>query len=277
MDNISKEVLNYSKKIINGSATHTFSKTFEKNKSSRCIEIPWAASKIFEYGSTNILDIGFSLASLDYLGLLLELKKNFNKRIDAVDIIDPKRLEKRYPHHWLKDIYSIPIYIGDVRKTKLPENSYDMVTCISVIEHVGYDMPSENSKDSVFIRAKKIKELNKHRDSDTNKRVLNKIFNCLKDNGILLLTVPMGKGGPVVLQDSLGYYCIQWEYENDSWQEITKHPGFDLIEQYFFKLTPVFEWVQVENVKDLNGQNACFKSHSNGCALAVLQKKSNII
>jgi len=275
MDKITKDVLEYSKNILYGLEKHSFHKSFEKNNSARCIEIPWTASKIIENKCTNILDIGFSLASLDYLGLILELNKNFNKRIEVVDIIDPKRLKKRYPEKWLKDIYSIPIYIGDVRNTTLPTNHYDMVTCISVIEHIGYDKSSKKNEGSVFLRSNSLKALdNIVRDSDTNKKVLDKIYNCLKNNGILLLTVPMGKGGPVVLQDSLGFFCLQWEYEKDSWKEITGHPGFSVIEHHYFKLSSDLAWVKVKEVNDLRDQVACFKSHSNGCALAVLQKNS---
>jgi len=274
MDNLSKQILEFSKNIMNCSIKHSFKKPFENTTSARCIEVPWVASQIRKLKCNSILDIGFSLSSLDYLGLLIELKRKYNKKIKAVDIINPKKVERRYPNEWLKDIYSIPVFIGDIREISIP-GQYDVVTCISVIEHIGYDKPSIDDFNTAFARATNIEDIIWERPFDTNKRVLDSIYHVLKDNGILLLTVPMGKGGPVLLQDSLGYYCVQYEYEKETWQEIITHSGYHILEQFFFKLTSNYEWIQVKRVLDLSTQKAIQKSHSKGCALAVLQKKQN--
>ena len=272
MDDNAKAILEFSKQILEGKRDHSFADEFIKQKSARCIEIPWVASQIKKYYCKYILDIGISLASLDYLGLLLELKKRYNKIVESVDIIKPQRVEQRYPLEWLKYIYRIPIVTGDIREVEIPKNRYDMVTCISVIEHIGYDKPANSDVNSAFARARQTEDVVKDRPSDTNKKVLDKICYALKDGGILLITVPMGKGGPILLQDSLGYYCVQWEYEKVSWQEILNHPSYKVVEQHFFKLTPEYRWIQVEGVEDLSNQKSCIKSHSNGCALLVLKK-----
>ena len=67
---------------------------FGRGLSERCIETPWVASHLKE--ARRILDVGFSLASLEYLGLLIELRRR-GVEIEAADIVAPERVRNRYP------------------------------------------------------------------------------------------------------------------------------------------------------------------------------------
>jgi len=272
MEREAEEILNHCKKILSGEEEHTFQKVFGKNYSERSIETPWVASRIKNYKFRTILDIGFSMSSLDYLGLLLELQKYYNIRIEAIDIINPERVKNRYPKEWYDDIFSIPIMIGDIRDVQLPKGKYDAVTCISTIEHIGFDIATINNLNTAFDRKLNPKEVNMNRPSVTNQVVLNQFSVALKTNGKLLISVPAGKGGPILLRDSLGYYCAEWEYNNLSWNEIANHPNFELIEQYFFKINKKGIWEQVSSINALSKQSASLKAHAEGCIVALLSK-----
>ncbi len=272
MDKEAKKVLEYSKKILSGKENHSFSKYLGKNFSERSIETPWVASTINKYNIKSILDIGFTMSSLDYLGLLLELNKKYGVQIEAVDIVKPERVRTRYPKEWLDEIFSISITVGDMRKINVQEGKYDAVTCISTIEHIGFDKATIGNLKTAFDRKLKPKEVNIYRPSDINQMVLNKFYRTMKRSGKLLISVPMGKGGAIVLQDSLGYYTAEWEYNENSWNEIILHPKFKLIEQHFFKFTDTGFWEQVDNTNDLSNRSSSLQKFALGCAIALLKK-----
>src|ERR1041385_2323588 len=67
--------------------------------SERVVETPWVASHF--KGGEKVIDVGFTMSSLDYLGLLLELTEHHRVTIEAVDIVKPERVARRYPAAWL--------------------------------------------------------------------------------------------------------------------------------------------------------------------------------
>lgn len=213
------------------------------------------------------------MSSLDYLGLLLEFKNKYNIKIAAVDIIEPKRVKNRYPNEWLDDIFSIPITTGDIIEIQFPEEKYDAVTCISTIEHIGFDKTTIENLKTTFDRKLKPEEVIMNRSTDTNNAVLDKIHTILKPSGKLLISAPAGKGGAILLQDSLGYYCAEWEYEKNSWNEIVLNPKFKLIEQNFFKFNEEGLWEKVNDINSLVNQDSSYKRHAQGCGIALLMKK----
>lgn len=220
-----------------------------KGYTPRSIEVPWAASKV-KAGST-ILDIGFSLSNLDYLGMLLTARKEYNVSLDVVDIIRPEQVKNRYPAEWLDAIFSVPVTIGDVRTSALPQEKYDTVLCISTLEHIGYDAPSTTVQGSAFERPSTREEAEARvRDPGTNKKVLDAFHGALKVGGHACISVPMGKGQPIVTEDSKGLWSTEWEFEAKSWGELTEDPRFELREETFFKNTPE-GWVQVASCAEL--------------------------
>jgi SAM-dependent methyltransferase len=262
-------ILKESKNVLLGKSL-SLESHFGKGLSERCIETPWVASHLRD--CQQILDIGFTFASLEYLGLLLELKENHHLKIDAIDIIEPKRVASRYPQEWFDSIMEVNVSIGDIRTINLPADKYDAVTLISTIEHVGFDEPSKTLERSAFERKKTKEDVNMIRDASTDSLVLTNLHHALKKGGKLLVSVPMGAGGSVLLQDSLGYYCAQWEYEQKTWNALVGHSGFELIEQRFFGLDDE-GWTEVSSPSELRRQSSHLKLHASGCALAALKKK----
>ena len=107
---------------------------------------------------------------------------------------------------------------------------------------------------------------------DVNKKVLAQFNKALKPGGYAIITTPMGKGGPTLLKDSLGLYTRQWEYENESWKDLTNQPGFEIVEENFYGLGDDGKWVMVGTPNDLRIKSSELQPHAHGCAMAVLKK-----
>ncbi len=264
-------VLDYSKQILSGEKKLDLSVPFGREYTERCVETPWAAEHL--KGVKTLLDIGFTFASPEYLGLLLELKDRYGVELRAVDIIEPEKVKTRYPKEWLKSIMEVPVTIGDVRRVDLPKDHFDAVTIVSTIEHIGFDEPSRTMAQSAFERKLHSSEVNYLRDIDIDRQVLDNLLTALKKNGKLIITVPMGNGAPILTKDSLGYYTAEMEYDSGTWAPIIGHEGFRLQAQKFFKLSDE-GWIEVPTSKDLEyDKKKRTDNRKYGCAVAVLLKR----
>lgn len=268
--NEQKETLAECDRILAGEKTVDLRGVLGKGCTSRYIETIWVASHLRK--GCSVLDIGFSLSSLDTLGMFLSAKDTHGVTLSAVDIVSPEKVQTRYPDDWRKSIFEVPVVIGDVRTAKLPKETYDMVTCVSTIEHIGYDAPSITIEGSAFERARNAEDARRERDPNVNRDVLNAFHSTLKQGGEVLISVPMGKGGPILLQDSLGLYCVEWEYEESTWGELVKDPRFEVTEDIFFKNTPD-GWMRVASPADLSDVTETIDAKGAGLALCVLAKK----
>lgn len=264
-------ILDESKRVLAGETQITPAFLTDKQVGSRYLETLWTAEHL--KGVKSILDVGFSLASLEYLGMLLAAKES-GASIHGVDIIDPEKVRSRYPEEWLNAIFEVPVTIGDVRTLALPENAYDAVTCISTIEHIGYDAPSTTVGGSAFERVSSEAEARTDRQPSADRDVLAAFHNVLKPGGTALITTPMGSGGPVILRDSLGLYCVEWEYEAESWKGIRDARGFSVDEELFFRNTSS-GWKQVSGPADLSDvHEEMIPGQGFGVALIALRKEA---
>ena len=250
----------------------SFASAFCTGASERCIETPWAASQL--RAGERVLDIGYTMSSLDYLGVLLAARRDLQIDLTAVDIVRPQRVQTRYPESWLDEIFSVPVTIGDIREIELPNGHFDLITCISTIEHVGFDEAAEDGDASAFIRPDAETKLTASRAADVTAKVLAKFHRLLRPGGRLLISTPMGQGGATALRDSLGLYTKQWEYDADSWREIVEAPGFSLTEQRFFRCSDEGVWSEAGGPEDLRDRSSYLRRHAFGCALAALQKEN---
>lgn len=238
--------------------------------SERCIETPWAAG--YFRGGEKLLDVGFSLASPDWLGLLVELGRHHGVTLEAADIIDPERIRARYPKDWLDDVLAVPVMLGDFRQLDLPAARYDIATCISTIEHIGFDKAADKQSSSAFERPDNAARAPLSRPLDTNEKVLGQFHSALRDGGILLISVPLGKDAAGLVEDSMGLFASQWEYGPQSWKDLSSQPGFTVLEERFFRLRDDGLWVETD------GPDACMTQprrtlpHAQGVGLLGLRK-----
>ena len=258
--------------VMNGAE---FSIAQKPGHSERIIEVPRAAlwlKKFVTEPSCNIMDIGFTMSSLDWLGLLLHINGLDNCSVNAYDIVKPERVKTRYPKVWLEAILKVPVEIGDLRTMPMKEDYFDVVTCISTIEHIGFDEAEEDDDTTAFKRSKVMEDARLNRADDVDEKVLSQFNKALKPGGHVIVTVPMGQGGPVLTKDSLGLYTRFWEYEADSWKNLTTQPGFELVDERFYGLGENGIWYPATSPADLTEISSELKPHAYGCAFAVLRK-----
>jgi|GEM_PF-3231709 len=240
--------------------------------SSRAVEVPWTASCLGRFAPARLFDIGLSLASLDYLGLLLAYARQPGRVLHAVDIIDPARVRGRYPESWWPEIEAVGVHVGDARKLPAAQEPYDMVTIVSVIEHIGFDAPSRDNPKSAFDRATDPAGVARWRDPAIDGLVLSRIADRLVAGGRCVISVPMGRGGAVLLRDSLGYYCAQWEYSPEDWQRLVTAPGFAVEETSFYAVDNDLVWRRADGPGSLAELDSVPLSHSRGVGMTVLRK-----
>jgi hypothetical protein len=261
-----QQILDAALGVLSGKPVPAFGAGF----SERCIETPWVAG--FFRGGERVLDIGFTMSSLDYLGLLLELRRTKGVTLEAIDIVKPERVQRRYPPEWLDEVLAVPVTIGDLRTQAVPDGRYDIATCISTIEHIGFDEATYDDPATAFARSASPEGVKLARDVDVDRAVLAKLAAALRPGGVALVSVPMGKGGPALLRDSLGLYCAQWEYDEESWQQLVTAPGFEVIDQRFGRLEADGTWRYVSGPGDLKQQSSALRPHAAGCALVALRR-----
>jgi O-antigen chain-terminating methyltransferase len=139
-------------------------------KTERVIEIPWALSKY--NGGRRVLEVGCSFASEnpEYIEGLLSLNIPELHGIDISSVEAP---------HFVKKT-------ADIRRSGYDTGFFDLILCISTLEHVGKD----NTK-----HYQPIAELSHDRPSSLppDAEALVEMLRILKAGGKLIVTVPFGK------------------------------------------------------------------------------------
>lgn len=220
-------------------------------RSEACIEAPWASQHLS--GRGRILDIGFTLASLDHLGALLGLAAR-GARIEAVDAIPPERVAGRYPDAWRDAALAVPVHVGALETLDLPAGAFDAVACISALEHLGFE--------------------GEQRAPGVSARILAQAARLVAPGGVLVVTVPMGAGGPRRLADDAAPWSATiWEHSPADWREMLDASGLVTREQRFFEWLGETEgWREAGSADDLRAANCAGLCHAAGVAVAVLDR-----
>lgn len=238
--------------------------------SERCVEVPWAASYLGR--QMRLLDVGWSMSPPEWLGVLLAARAK-GADLTGIDIIDPQRVRTRYPSDLVDQIFEVPVRVENVLEAELDGAPFDVITCISTLEHIGFDFasPPDDTK-SAFSRATSAAEANSERDPETDALFLDAAVRLLAPGGSLLVSVPAGSGGPILHQDSLGFFTHQFEYDPFSWSALISDPRFRVESALYYRLDPEFGWHQVESCESLADQTSVLKPFATGCAMVHLIK-----
>lgn len=138
----------------------------------RSIEYPWALSKI-PAGPCNFLDAGSTLN----IKSVLEHPIFANKKVTIIN------LNPETDSFWYNGLQKGISYVfGDIRIMPFMDSYFDVVTCISTLEHIGLD-------NTAYLNEEKYREAN---TGDFEKAVV-ELKRVLKPGGKLLITVPFGK------------------------------------------------------------------------------------
>lgn len=136
----------------------------------RIVEYKWIINELSEKKG-NLLDAG---STLNFKPIIEKLK-NFNIIIQTL-----------YPetNNFLN--YSVNYVYSDLKKNIFRENYFDFITCISTLEHVGFDNAHYNYYNNNFVNS------STNNSKDYLKVIQNFKF-ILKKGGDLYLTLPFGK------------------------------------------------------------------------------------
>jgi SAM-dependent methyltransferase len=173
----------------------------------RFIEIPWCLHRRGE--ARIVLDVGYAHAETEYLQSLAGVNI---PELYGLDIAPVKHLTVTGPDGVTRPLLQ-PVQ-ADVRKTPFPDNFFDLIFCISTIEHIGMDntgyRPGIEDANSTCGDFEAIREL----------------CRITKPSGRLLLSVPFGK-----------YQNHGWfqQYDLDRLMRLALSADYHLSEVNFFR------------------------------------------
>jgi SAM-dependent methyltransferase len=198
----------------------------------RCIEIPWALSCY--RGEKRVLDVGYANAEERYLEGLRSLGIPQLYGLDRI---------KKY-------VAGIIPVVGDIRKTDFPDGFFDLVFCISTLEHVGRD-------NSIYFQA------TEPRDDLGDFKSINEISRIIRKNGRIVLTVPFGKFC------DYGWF-IQYDWKR--WNALIEASGCISISQNFFIYQNGWQKCSPRDLEEILYKDNC-ASAAAGLVCVLLEKK----
>lgn len=142
-----------------------------KGMDERLIEYKWIFNHIAKVKSKKILDAGSTL--------------NFDFLLERLDISNKIYIQTLFSEIKNYNNLNVSYIYEDLISSIFKENYFDYITCISTLEHIGFD----NS----FYNYNKLQVDNNKIDEKKYLDVINEFKRILKTNGKLLLTIPFGK------------------------------------------------------------------------------------
>jgi SAM-dependent methyltransferase len=161
----------------------------------RVIELPWVLSRL---RPGRALEVGYAFAEPPYLAALL--RAGFDE-LTGVDLADA-------------DVPGMTTVRADVRDLPFADASFDLVLCVSTVEHVGADNTGYG--------------LEAEDDGGSRLNALRELRRVLAPSGRLLITVPCGEPGD-----------YGWFRQEDvrGWTRLFARAGFFVEEQEVYELT----------------------------------------
>jgi SAM-dependent methyltransferase len=161
----------------------------------RPIEIPWCLARYD--GEPRVLDVGYAFAEPAYLAGLSALGA---RELVGVDLAEA-------------EVPGLRGVVADLRELPFRAGSFDLILCISTLEHIGLD-------NTVY-------GLAVEQDEETQERALLELHRVLAPRGRLLVTVPTGE------DQNLG---SQVQREPDAWIALFEQTGFLVFEDELYEL-----------------------------------------
>lgn len=162
----------------------------------RVIEIPWTLARY--RGEPRVLDVGYANAEPAYLVALTGAAPG---EVTGVDLVKT-------------DVPGIRSVVGDLRNLPFEDESFDVVFCISTLEHIGFD----NRRYGV----------EGERDESGIDAALGELLRVLAESGRLLLTVPCGP------EQDRGWYL---QLPPERWRRLFEAAGFAIVEDEVYGWT----------------------------------------
>jgi O-antigen chain-terminating methyltransferase len=162
----------------------------------RGIEIPWALSRLGD--AQRVLDLGTANAEPAYVAALLAAAP---RELVAADLV-------------AADVPGLTTVVADVRDLPFPDHSFDLVLCVSTLEHVGRD----NRVYGVESEA-----------GGGIEDALGELGRVLDRKGRLVVTVPCGE------REEHDWFL---QDEPDGWNRVFLAAGFTVVAQEVYQRRP---------------------------------------
>lgn len=205
----------------------------------RVVEILFA--KLSYREGAKVLDVGHANSMNAHLKMIQTLPRT--RRIIGIDVAKPT-FDYRF-------FYQESIQ-GDVSTPPFSEFSFNLIWCISTLEHLGMD-------NSAYIPDSK-------REKDLDIKVIETLFHLLTEEGELLISVPFGR------YENLG---TQKNYDYEHWRRLLQTISNDsMIREWFFRHTFKDGWAEVayEELKYVGYYDQA-NAGAGGLAVALISKK----
>jgi O-antigen chain-terminating methyltransferase len=163
----------------------------------RVIEIPWALSRY--RGEQRVLDVGTANAEPAYLAALAGLGVRDLVGVDLAEAVVP----------------GMRTVVADVRDLPFEDGSFDLVLCVSTLEHVGRD--------------NRVYGLDQEPEGGGVAEALAELARVLDRRGRLLVTVPTGE------RNDHGWFV---QHEPEGWNARFVEGGFRVAEQEVYERGP---------------------------------------
>jgi len=159
----------------------------------RSLEIPWALARYD--GEQRVLDVGYAFAEPAYLAGLAALGA---PELTGVDLASA-------------EVPGLRSVVADVRALPFDDSSFDLVFCISTLEHVGRD--------------NEVYAVDATLDGEGDEAALRELRRVLSKNGRLLVSVPTGE------RDDQGW---QLQRAPGEWISLFERSGFLVFEDELY-------------------------------------------
>ena len=159
----------------------------------RALEIPWALARYD--GERRVLDVGYAFAEPAYLAGLTALGA---AELTGVDLAEA-------------EVPGLDSVVADVRDLPFADSSFDLVYCISTLEHVGRD--------------NEVYDVDAAREQQGDEAALRELRRVLANDGRLLVSVPTGE------HDDQGW---QLQRAPQDWVTVFERAGFLVYEDELY-------------------------------------------
>ena len=165
--------------------------------SERVVEVPWVVSRY--KGERRVLDVGTTFGLPLYLR---HLRKLAIPELHAVDIA-PMRIK------------GMTMTVADVRKMPYPDSHFELIHCISTLEHVGRERVTFGTEAPL--------------DEAGDVSALCEMRRVLVEGGRILITVPFGR---------LEQHAWFKQYDLPAWEQLIEQTGLQTAEVAFYGYSP---------------------------------------
>lgn len=172
------------------------------NMTERVVEVPWVLSRY--RGEETVLDVGPAYAVTWYTRQLARLRI---RELHGIDL-RPVRIK------------GMRVSVGDVRNLPYEDGYFELVTCISTLEHVGLENRDQYGASGAL-------------SGGGDVQGLREFGRVLKKGGRVLITVPFGR---------LQHFDWMTQYDLRTWNQLLTNAGFTATELALYEYSPDDGW-----------------------------------